>query len=53
MIKPLITEHHMKPCKMCADDASKYNHCAFCGLTFETMDELVYHLDDCPEDPFN
>ena len=36
---------------MCEDDATKYNHCAWCGLTFITLDQLSDHLDetDCYE----
>lgn len=33
-------------CWMCADDASAYNHCAFCGKTFATKQELEDHLDE-------
>ena len=45
--RTLITPHHNKPCEMCRDDANKYNHCAFCGSTFNTWDDLSAHLDVC------
>lgn len=44
-----ITKHQQKPCKMCADNATKYNHCAFCGSTFKNLNLLLDHLDDCPD----
>jgi len=36
-------------CKLCDDDATKNNHCSWCGLTFEQLEHLVDHLDhsDC------
>ena len=42
-----LTPHQMNPCYMCAEDASKYNHCAFCGTTFKNVDDLLDHLDSC------
>lgn len=44
-----ITEHHEEPCEKCADDASKYNHCAFCGEDCANQSELIAHLDLCAE----
>jgi hypothetical protein len=33
------------PCELCSDDATKYNHCAWCGQTFMTLTELSEHLE--------
>lgn len=33
-------------CAMCADNATKYNHCSWCGATFDDLRGLVRHLDD-------
>jgi len=38
--------HQLSYCAMCEDDAVKYNHCAWCGLTFTTLDKLSDHLDE-------
>ena len=36
---------------MCDDDASKYNHCAYCGATFQSQLGLQVHLDlKCSEE---
>lgn len=40
-----LSEHQKSVCKMCAEDSMKYNHCSWCGLTFQTQDELLDHLD--------
>ena len=36
--------HHKKPCWMCKEDASEYNHCSWCGKTFSSYAELAQHL---------
>lgn len=34
---------------MCMDDATDYNHCSWCGATFQKRAQLSKHLDstDC------
>lgn len=45
-----LTEHQRSgPCPMCQDDASTHNHCAYCGRTFDTFNELSEHLDGCDD----
>lgn len=32
-------------CAICAEDASANNHCAWCGRTYASEEELLNHLD--------
>lgn len=45
IIQMKISKHQESYCEMCEEDASKYNHCAWCGETFQNQDELLDHLD--------
>lgn len=44
-----ITSPHQQagPCAMCEDDATKYNHCAWCGTTLQSLNQLASHIDEC------
>lgn len=44
-----ISDHHKEPCDKCADDASKYNHCAYCGADCNSQSELLAHFDNCDD----
>ena len=37
--------HHSTTCNMCIDDASRYNHCGFCGHTSDPTKGLNKHLN--------
>lgn len=40
-----LSEHQMTACWKCAEDPSRYNHCAWCGGEFGTVEQLIEHMD--------
>ena len=46
---PYITPHQKTNCAKCREGANLYNHCAFCGANYDSLEQLAGHLDNCPE----
>lgn len=43
----MLSEHQKQGyCAMCADDASRYNHCSWCGETLPSPVALSNHMDE-------